>query len=120
MSNARMIGARKRAAKNLKRYGVLATVYVEATGAVDRFTGAESGSDAESDFPMWCVKTRFSKYELTDTVLNSDIRLICEWTAIEPAVGMRVEIGEDQYRVINAVEVRPGETGVIRIVQVRK
>lgn len=79
----------------------------ETTGTLETITG--------NGYP-----TNYSQYEVSDTILSSDIKLLCEKVSVKPQPNWECTLGGTKYRVMNSQAVGLTDDAVIYYVQLRK
>ena len=64
--------------------------------------------------------TTFSQSEVSDTILSSDIKLLCEKVSVKPQPDWECSLAGVNYRVMNAMSIGLTDDAVIYYVQLRK
>ena len=64
--------------------------------------------------------SKFGQMEVNDTILSSDIKLVCEKTTTKPVIGWTCTLNSADYRVMNIDSIGLAGDEVIYYVQLRK
>ena len=79
----------------------------ETTGTLETITG--------NGYP-----TNYNQNEVSDTIISSDIKLLCEKVSVKPQPNWECTLGGIKYRVMNSQAIGLTDDAVIYYVQLRK
>lgn len=104
------------AVRLLTDFGRDLTFTAETEGAYDPTTGKYGKSTA--NYTKKAAVTNYKSIEFNDIILQGDLKVIAE--SYTYAMGDKVSIDSDDYRIIDIKQLKPGATEVAVILQVRK
>jgi len=109
-------------ATNLLTNNGAAITFNYTSGAdIDPATGVVNDAGSSVSVSGYGVATRYRNIEIDgDSILASDMRLICNNVATEPEVGWNVTVNSTVFRVMEVESINPAGTNVIYICQIRK
>lgn len=109
---------RKVASNVITKFGVEVTFSQETSTSFAPATGIDTVTTAT--FTGYGVKDKYKKDEVDGkNVLNSDIKLIFEFTDTVPKIGDTCTIGSISYRVMNVTIIDPADITIIYEIQLR-
>ena len=107
------------ASKLLTKYGQDVTLSFSVGATYDPVLMTETGGGFVNE-TVKAFPTKFGKIEVSDTVLSSDIKLVCEKTSSKPLSNWTCTINSAKYRVMSSEAVGLVDNEVIYYVQLRK
>ena len=107
------------ASKLLTKYGQ-DVVFNYETGAVHDPVLMTETPGAAQQINAKAFPTKFGKMEVSDTILSSDIKLVCEKTSVKPVAGWDCVLNSATYKVISVDSIGLAGDEVIYYVQLRK
>ena len=107
------------ASKLLAKYGQDVTLSFSVGGTYDPVLMVETGGGVVSE-TVKAFPTKFDKMEASDTILTSDIKLVCEKTSNKPLPNWKCLLNSQEYRVMNSDAIGLVGDEVIYYVQLRK
>ena len=107
------------ASKLLTKYGQDVTFGIDSGATYDPVLMTETGGSITNE-TVKAFPTKFGKMEMSDTILSSDIKLVCEKTSAKPLPNWTCTINSAKYRVTSSEAIGLVGDEVIYYVQLRK
>ena len=103
----------------LDEFGQDVTFEYETGATYDPVLMTETGGSVNNE-TVKAFPTKFNASEMDDTILSSDIKLVCEKTSAKPLADWECTINSAKYRVMNSQSIGLAGDEVIYYVQLRK
>jgi len=103
----------------LTEFGQPVTFNYETGGTYDPVLQIETGATPQQ-IAANAYPSKFMQGEVSDTILSSDIKLVCEKTSVKPVAGWECVLNSATYKVMNSEAIGLAGDEVIYYVQLRK
>lgn len=103
----------------LSEFGQSVTFNYETGATYSPVLMTETGGAAQQ-ITVSAYPSKFTQSETSDTILSSDIKLVCEKISTKPVAGWTCTLNSAEYRVMNSEAIGLAGDEVIYYVQLRK